>query len=77
MTSYTFKQTALCCVEGQRLYEAWAEFYGYEADWTSISKRRKDEWVETAKNAIEDVGPSRARVIATISPTEPWGREAV
>lgn len=77
MTTYTIEQAALCDTLAKDLYDTHARFYQMPVpEFSTLSYRTKKLWIERALEAIEAVGPSKARVLATITPEAPWGVSA-
>ncbi len=73
-TDIDIRRAAICHTLAIYLYSSHADFYSLEErDFSTLSKVTKDLWIERALEAIEAVGPSRARVLARISESEPWG----
>ena len=83
----TVKQLAMLGTAAECLYYNHAGFYDIAApDWHHLPRAVRDQWIETAKDAIEGVGPQRltrwaeyqngfesSKVIARITPETPWG----
>lgn len=77
MNTYTIPQAAICDSLARDLYESHARFYSIAVpDFSTLSYSTKKLWINRALEAIEAVGPSRARVLATITPETPWGATA-
>jgi hypothetical protein len=77
-------------VAAECLYYNHAGFYDIAVpDWKHLPRATRDQWIESAKDAIEGVGPQRptrwaeyqagfnsSKVIARITPEAPWGETA-
>ncbi len=74
MQTYTIPQAAYCDSLARELYDHHARFYDLSVPaFETLSTATKLLWINRALEAIEAVGPTRARVIATIRPETPWG----
>jgi len=83
----TITQLAMLGAAAECLYYNHAGYYGIAVpDWQHLPRAMRDQWIESAKDAIEGVGPQRltrwaeyqdgfnsSKVIARISPSAPWG----
>lgn len=71
-------QLAECIALATALYERHAAFYQIDLRlrFVELPYRTKELWIDRALEVIEMVGPSRTKVIATITPDAPWGISA-
>ncbi len=73
-TDIDIRRAAACHTLAIQLYGAWADFYRVpEQDFSMLPRATKERWIDRALAAIEAVGPTRSKVIATISERAPWG----
>jgi hypothetical protein len=73
-TDIDIRRASACHTLAVQLYGAWADFYRVpERDFSLLPRATKELWIDRALEAIEAVGPSRAKVLARISAETPWG----
>ena len=86
----TIKQMAMLGTAAECLYYNHAGYYEIAVpDWKTLPRAMRDQWIASAQEAIEAVGPPRltrwaeyhdgfnsSKVIARITPAAPWGETA-
>ena len=71
--SETLELTAAACQLAREIFMARKAAYGIDDSWQDLQPSQKDIFVRQAADVIKTHAPIRSKVIAAISPDQPWG----